>query len=221
MISRRQFLAAPVLIGTFCSTFAKHALASTNLSPGQLLITGFRGTGQADPEVKQLHRMIENGDIAGVILLKRNIVSPEQLLELTSSLQAASPDLPVIVSIDQEGGQVSRLGAYNGFSPWVSASELAASGRSNEEVFDYYAERSWEMAAAGINLNFGPVVDLNMNPFNPIIGSIGRTFGRNVEEVVRFAELFISAHQSAGIKTCLKHFPGHGSSFSDKLLVDA
>ncbi len=215
MINRRLFLAAPALIAASSSSIASFARAEPSPNPGQCVITGFRGTRPSDPEVSQLLRMIENESIAGVILLGRNIASPEQLLELTTLLQSASPSLPVIVAVDQEGGQVSRLGQQNGFLPWESAAELAVSGRSDEEVFDYYFERSQEMAATGINLNLGPVVDLNVNPFNPIIGSVGRAFGRDVEVVVRFAELFINAHRSAGVMTCLKHFPGHGSSFSD------
>jgi beta-N-acetylhexosaminidase len=77
------------------------------------------------------------------------------------------------------------------------------------------------MVEVGINLNFGPVVDINANPFNPIIGSIGRSYGTDVDTVIHFAELFIQAHRSAGMKTSLKHFPGHGSSTEDSHLGSA
>ncbi len=194
------------------------ALGATGLNPGQMIITGFRGTKPSDPEVVETCRLIERGDISGVMLMKRNIESPKQLRELTDALHAASSDLPIIVSIDQEGGQVTRLGSYSDFLPWKSAADIAHSGWSDDQIFEYYAERVREMAGVGINLNFGPVVDLNVNPQNPIVGAKDRSYGRSVDDVVRFAEVFILAHRAAGVKTCLKHFPGHGSSFSDSHL---
>lgn len=215
MMKRREFLSfagAMGVIGTCGSSFAQENKSS---QVGQLLITGFRGTSISDPEVEQVRRYIEGGQVAGVLLLERNIESPEQLHRLTSALQSTAPDNPIIISVDQEGGSVARLGKNNGFSDWISAANLATSGRNNREILEYYTERASELRATGINLNFGPVVDLNVNPYNPIIGSKGRSFGRQVEEVVRFAELFVLAHRSAGVKTCLKHFPGHGSSFED------
>ncbi|MDW3118599.1 MAG: glycoside hydrolase family 3 N-terminal domain-containing protein [Roseovarius pacificus] len=215
MINRRDFVAASAVWGLWgrgAKAFSDEVASS---DVGQILITGFRGTTPSDAEVDKVRRLIEDGYVAGVILLRRNIRSPEQLLRLTSSLQSASADYPAIIAIDQEGGEVTRLGAQNGFTSWMSAAEMAGSGRSNEEILNYYEERANELASVGINLNFGPVVDLNINPFNPIIGSKGRTYGRHVEDVVRFAELFIRAHRSKGVKTCLKHFPGHGSSIAD------
>lgn len=215
MINRRKFIAATGFLGFLgigSPTFAGRNLR--NLT-GQLLVTGFRGTQPSDPEVDQLRRYIEQGVVAGVMLLGRNIVSPEQLHRLNSSLQSAASELPVIICIDQEGGQVTRLGSYNGFMPWMSAADMAISGRNDKDVLAYYAQRADELSAVGVNLNLAPVVDLNVNPFNPVIGSKGRAFGRHVSDVVRFAELFIRAHRTAGVRTCLKHFPGHGSSFDD------
>lgn len=215
MISRRGFLFAQASFCSFGASFPSFAHGGLHSSPGQLLISGFRGTSSAEPEVDQVRRYIERGDVAGVMLLRRNIKSPEQLRSLTSSLQEASPDLPIIISVDQEGGHVTRLGGYNGFKSWMSAAELSRSGRSREEIMAYYTERAQELAKVGVNLNLGPVVDLNVNPFNPVIGAKGRAFGRSAEEVTRFAELFILSHRSVGVRTCLKHFPGHGSSFED------
>ncbi len=215
MISRRGFVLSQASFCIFGGGLASSAHGGPHSFPGQLLISGFRGTIPADPEVDQVRRHIERGDVAGIMLLKRNIKSPEQLYRLTSSLQEASPDLPIIISIDQEGGHVTRVGPYNGFMSWMSAETLSKSGRSSEEILGYYTERARELAEVGVNLNLGPVVDLNVNPFNPIIGSKGRAFGRSVDDVLRFAELFIQAHRSVGVKTCLKHFPGHGSSFED------
>lgn len=181
---------------------------------GQLVVTGFRGTTASDPDVEIVRNLLERGSIGGVILLRRNITSPDQLRRLTDALRASSETTPII-SIDQEGGKVTRVGSYNGFSDWTSAAALARSGRSNAEILAYYRARATELSLSGINLNYGPVVDLNVNPSNPIIGALGRSYGERVDQVVRFAELFIHAHRDAGIKTCLKHFPGHGSSHTD------
>ena len=150
-----------------------------------------------------------------MLLLRRNIVSPEQLLQLTHAMrQATNPEVPII-AIDQEGGMVARLDATNGFSPWPSASEVASQDLSDEELYDLYAARAREMAFVGINLNLGPVLDLNVNPRNPIIGALGRSYGHDPEAVARYAAAFIRAHRTAGVLTCAKHYPGHGSSTTD------
>lgn len=215
MISRRMFCMSQATVGLFCAYSASLAMGSTSPNPGELLITGFRGTNPSDPEVEMVRRLLEKRLVAGVMLLRRNIESPEQLSRLSSSLHAASPDLPPIISIDQEGGSVTRLGSYNGFKSWQSAASIAQSGRNTAEIREYYSARAAEMSTVGINLNFGPVVDLNVNPSNPIIGSKGRSYGRDVDDVVDMAEAFVIGHRISGVKTCLKHFPGHGSSRAD------
>lgn len=215
MIDRRSFLASTATWGLLSSGAKAFTRETASSDVGQLLITGFRGTTPSDAEVDKVRRFIADGYVAGVILLRRNIRSPEQLLRLTSSLQSASANHPAVIAVDQEGGEITRLGPQNGFMSWMSAAEMAGSGRNNEEIIRYYEDRANELASVGVNLNLGPVIDLNINPFNPIIGSKGRTYGRHVEDVLRFAELFIRAHRSNGVKTCLKHFPGHGSSVSD------
>jgi beta-N-acetylhexosaminidase len=185
---------------------------------GQMLVTGFRGISTGDPEVDVVRRYLSEGTVAGVLLLKRNVVSPEQLATLTHALKEATPGPVPIIAIDQEGGRVARLDATNGFRTWMSAAEVAASGMGQQDILAYYAERAQEMSAAGINLNLAPAVDLNVNPFNPVIGRLGRSYGQSAEVVVRAAGLFIKAHHSAGIFTSLKHFPGHGSSVTDSHL---
>jgi beta-N-acetylhexosaminidase len=215
MIDRRTFLAGHVALGIAGILSPSYARARSRSSSGQLLISGFRGTRRSDPEVDTVRRYIQQGEVAGVMLLRRNIRSPEQLEQLVSAFREAAPKLRPIISIDQEGGAVARVGAHNGFKNWGSAADIAQSGRSNDEIIEYYSVRARELSEVGVNLNFGPVVDLNLNPFNPIIGSKGRSYGSDVETVIRFAELFVRAHRSAGVKTCLKHFPGHGSSTED------
>lgn len=212
---RRTFLTSPFAVGIANLATPSFADDLPQVDLGHLLISGFRGTEASDPEVDQVRRYIEDGTIAGVLLLKRNIRSPDQLERLTTVLREASPDRPPIISIDQEGGAVARLGPNNGFSEWMSAANLAYLDLGDDEILEYYRLRAQEMAAVGINLNYGPVVDLNVNPNNPIIGSLGRSYGERTETVVRFAEIFVRAHRLAGVRTCLKHFPGHGSSMTD------
>lgn len=214
MLSRRSVIALPLVFGIAGITPAR-TYAKPRSALGGMIISGFRGTEVTDPEVDQVRRYIENGVVAGVILLKRNIKSPDQLRKLTASIRDASPDLSPIISIDQEGGKVARLEQADGFLPWMSASDLAHSNFDEAEIESYYAKRAAEMASLGINLNFGPVVDLNVNPRNPIIGAIGRSYGATAELVSGYASAFVQAHRKAGVMTCLKHFPGHGSSNTD------
>lgn len=207
---RRSFL-----VGGLAAGLAAPLAAVTTNDFGRMLITGFRGTRPGDPEVDAVRRYLSQGAAAGVILLGRNLISPEQVAALTRALREATPGPPPIISIDQEGGRVARLAATNGFRPWMSAAAVAASGMNEEEIIAYYVERARELSIVGINLNLAPVVDLNLNPFNPIIGRLGRSYGRTIEAVVRHAGLFIRAHHAEGVLTALKHFPGHGSATAD------
>lgn len=209
-MNRRNFLLASLAATLPTATFGKSSLAM-----GQLLITGFRGTKPGDPEVDKVRGYLETGACAGVILLRRNCTSPEQVTRLVSSFREAAGSFTPIVSIDQEGGRVARLDAGNGFFDWMSARDIVTSGMSDAEIRAYWAERAWQLKKVGINLNFAPVVDLDINPANPIIGKLGRSFGKNPARVAQLAELFIVAHRSAGVMTSLKHFPGHGSSTTD------
>lgn len=183
--------------------------------PGKMLVTGFRGTKPGDPEVERVAKFLDAGLCAGVILLRRNCTSPEQISRLSRSFRDAAGELAPIISIDQEGGKVARLGSDNGFLDWMSARAIVKSGMSDEEIRTYWTERAWQLSEVGINVNFAPVVDLDINPDNPIIAQLGRSFGSDPDQVSRMAAVFITAHKAAGIKTSLKHFPGHGSSATD------
>lgn len=209
-MDRRSFLSAASL-----ALLPSPIGASSPLSPGQLLITGFRGTEAGDPEVDQVCRFLEAGVCAGVILLRRNCTSPDQVSRLSRTLRDAAGGLAPVISVDQEGGRVARLDKSNGFFDWMSADSITKSGMSDEDIQAYWTERAWQLSQVGINLNFAPVVDLAVNSENPIIGKLGRAYGSDPLQVSRMAKLFSSAHRSAGVKTSLKHFPGHGSSTSD------
>ena len=218
MFNRRRFLANTIAATGMLADSLSIASAEAFTEAAKLIITGFRGTTTSDPEVRSILRYLEADQIAGVLLLKRNIVSPEQVLKLSLAFREASARVPII-AIDQEGGSIARLDASNGFSDWMSAAEMSSSDMTDEEIFEYYLVRAREMMSVGINLNFGPVLDLNVNPLNPIIGMFGRSFGKTSATVVRLASTFVQVHRAVGIMTCAKHFPGHGSSVSDSHLA--
>lgn len=180
------------------------------------MVVGFRGSELADaPWVRTA--LAESG-LGGVILFdrdqltdgSRNVLSPAQVKRLTRDLRSAAPGRTIIVSVDEEGGVVTRLGPSHGF-PAV-ASE-AAIGTSSASV-----TRSWARAIAttlatyGFDLNFAPVVDLDVNPDSPAIGALDRSFSADPDVVVAKATIEIDAHRAAGVRTTLKHFPGIGSS---------
>jgi beta-N-acetylhexosaminidase len=190
---------------------------------GQLLMVGFRGleAGGRSP----IARDIGAGRVGGVVLFdrdlalasaERNIRSPRQVQRLISSLQRAAA-VPLLVAVDQEGGQVARLKKKFGFPATVSARSLGEAD-DPQLTFRHAAATAAVLAAAGFNLNFAPLVDLDVNPDNPIIGRFARSFSADTEVVVRHARAVVEAHRAGGIRCCLKHFPGHGSSRGDSHL---
>ncbi len=187
---------------------------------GQMLLVGFRGIvlDEENPVFEDLTRH----HVGSVILFDydvpagqqgRNIVSPVQLQRLTSELQSAASH-PLFISIDQEGGQVNRLKPDYGFPPSPSHHQL---GESDDLQFTY--EQASKIAEtlrqSGINLNFAPCVDVNINPENPIIAARERSFSDDPQKVALHAEAFLRAHLEQNISGCPKHFPGHGSSEKD------
>jgi len=145
-----------------------------------------------------------------------NIHSPRQLAELTGQIKTLAPKLPLI-AVDQEGGQVARLNPARGFPATVSAREM---GEVNSVSFTHRnaSAMAGVLRTAGINLNLAPVVDLNINRRNPVIGALGRSFSHDPAVVTAHALDFIRAHREHGVLCCLKHFPGHGSSSQDSHL---
>jgi len=187
---------------------------------GRMFMVGFNGT-----VVGKDHwvvRAIRKEHLGGVILFDRNvdgsvqnISSPAQLLELTGALRKYGKGR-LLISVDQEGGQVCRLKGRDGFPETVSAKILA--GYDEQEAFITAEEMAATLAEYGITFNLGPVVDLDLNPANPIIGRYERSFSGDPERVVRYARIVIQAHHRHGIGCCLKHFPGHGSAGADSHL---
>jgi beta-N-acetylhexosaminidase len=145
-------------------------------------------------------------------LCPRNIISPDQLKNLTSSLQSYRKNC-LLIAVDQEGGLVSRLGPAAGFPETESPKAL---GEKNDLAVTANAAKTTaqELRRSGINLNLAPVVDLSLNP-EGLIARNGRSFGSDPNRVYRHAIAFISAHRQQGILTTLKHFPGKGSAGGD------
>lgn len=189
----------------------------------QMLLVGFRGTtlDEANPIVSA----IRDHGVGGVVLFDydvvlrsygRNVTSPAQLRALDASLRTLSR-VPLFVAVDQEGGRVARLKPSCGFPATVSAQAL---GDANSlGTTRMYANGIAEtLVDNGLNTDFAPVVDLNVNPDNPAIGRLGRSFSADPAVVVRHASELVSAFDRVGVLSCLKHFPGHGSSTADSHL---
>ena len=191
---------------------------------GQMIMVGFSGYRITDSDVIGVRDQLADGAIGGVVLYPENIGLPDQLRALTAFLRHARPTPVPFIAVDQEGGLVQRLTRQNGHLYIPSAWKVGRnpSFSDPESAVRLYAGMAKDLAEAGFNLNFGPVVDLNLNPDNPVIGQRERSFGADPNTVTQLARAFIVAHRDAGIVTVTKHFPGHGSSRADshKTLAD-
>lgn len=187
---------------------------------GQLIIAGFRGT-QAGPD-SPIATFIQDFNLAGVILYdedleigglgSRNIQSPEQLTLLTQDLQSYSAN-PLLITIDQEGGQVNRLKSDYGFPecpPWQQF------GKFNSELMTrQYAQILGEtLNGCGINVNIAPVLDLDYGE-ETVIGKSKRGLSQDPSTVVTHSKILLSEMKKSGIISCGKHFPGQGSASGD------
>jgi len=189
---------------------------------GQMLMVGFRGTElQGNPFLRTLRDL----NLGGVILFDRdvptqspirNIVSPQQVQILIAQLQTLS-EVRLLIAIDQEGGRIARLKARHGFSTTPSQAEL---GRLDDEKETRSSAREVGelLVDLGINVNFAPVLDLAVNPDNPIIAALERSYGADADLVERHARWTIEEFHRAGLLSAVKHFPGHGASKEDSHL---
>ena len=180
---------------------------------GQLLVVSYSGTNPDSAGVKVAAQALRRSEIGGVLTFRHNIESAEATRAVNNLFADANPVLPALIGIDQEGGAVRRVKESEG-APNTPSAEDVAKG-SLEEAYETYREMAENLADLGFTVNFGPVVDLAVNPTNPVIARYGRSFGAAPEDVVGYAETFIEAHEAAGVATSLKHFPGHGSSRAD------
>jgi beta-N-acetylhexosaminidase len=177
-----------------------------------MILIGFP---KADVDAEVL-REIRQGKVGSIIIFEKNIPAKNSfnaLKKITWTYQHAAP-IPLFISIDQEGGRVNRLKDKYGFPRSITAAAMAKSP-SLDSVRFYSESTASTLAGLGINVNFGPVVDLASNPDNPIIAKFGRAFSANEDSVALMAKEVIKAHRKYGVITSLKHFPGHGSSKAD------
>ncbi len=176
---------------------------------GQRLCTGFPGT-QLDSD---FIRHVRENKIGNVILFGHNILGREQLHRLCADIQTLvmeSTGYPAFIAIDQEGGPVSRL--PEGTAVFPSAMAVAATG-DPDNAYQAGLMTGTELKALGVNVNLAPVMDINTNPLNPVIGV--RSFGDTPDVVGAYGSQMIRGLMDAGILCAAKHFPGHGDTAVD------
>ncbi|MDD3386364.1 MAG: beta-N-acetylhexosaminidase [Candidatus Pacebacteria bacterium] len=213
-----------IIISFLTNNYIKERNKENNLKEkmGQMLIIGFRGT-EANNN-SYIIKTIKELNIGGVILfdrdnpskgeIQRNIINVEQTKKLITNIKNSSSD--IFISIDAEGGYVNRLKTKYGFENIPSAEELGK--LSAEEVKSHSLSLGKTLKNIGINMDFAPVVDVNINPNNPVIGYLERSFSNNPETVYEYSSFFIEGLHENNIISAIKHFPGHGSSENDSHL---
>lgn len=227
----RKITALIAFFALCLSAYAAVDYNNTNLRNkiSQMIIIGFDGTKLEKNSA--LYDDLANERISGVILFSnspkdsksiKNVKNPKQLKKLISDIKAASKS-KLFISIDEEGGKISRLPQERGFrAQTLSYKEL---GDKNDEMTTYLEAKKIAMTLKdlGINLNFAPCIDLALNPNSDVIFKAERSFSDDPQKVIKHANAYILAHNQYGILTALKHFPGHGSASGDSHLgfVDA
>ena len=164
---------------------------------------------------KEDKHLIANKNIGGIIFFSRNFISLEQIQNLIIEIKSVKEN--ILFAVDQEGGRVQRFTGE--FSKLPSLQEIYKYSKENNDP-DFCKEIAWltssELIAAGIDINFAPVVDLNEGS-SMIIGD--RSFSSNSDDVIKFAENYIEGMHQAGMKATAKHFPGHGGVVEDSHMV--
>jgi beta-N-acetylhexosaminidase len=178
---------------------------------GQVLVAGFEGT-EAPGE---LLRRCATGELGGIILFRRNLGSVHHSSALIAQFVDRSPsDLPLLVAVDQEGGRVARLGPpVLQLPPMRQLAALEDPGFTRRAA----ALLGRQLAALGFTMDLAPVLDVDTNPQNPVIGD--RSFGSDPARVIEQALAFAEGLQQGGVLTCGKHFPGHGDTELDSHLA--
>lgn len=175
---------------------------------GQLIIAGFEGTELNDEVVK----LVDEYKVGGFILFSRNILDENQTIKLLNDIKDLNSknNIPLFLSIDEEGGRVSRLP-----KSYVKLPEAAVFGKKNNKALSYELGKilGERVKALGFNMDFSPVLDINSNPKNPVIGN--RAFGSNVETVVENGIEAMLGIKETNVISVVKHFPGHGDTSID------
>jgi beta-N-acetylhexosaminidase len=196
------------LIFTILTAIIFSPLAQCNpLNPGQMIITGFKGTSIKDPQIIELKTLIDQKAIGGVIFFKRNIENKSQLTRL---IQYLSKDTPIFVAIDHEGGIVNRL-THPSFNLKTPSPELFCK-LSKEKQRDFASQISKTLKEVGINVNLGGVVDVAPLIYPSSICKYKRCFSDSQELITACTSELFNAHKNEQLFFALKHFPGHGST---------
>ncbi|MGO4538516.1 beta-N-acetylhexosaminidase [Paenibacillus sp. 2TAB19] len=178
---------------------------------GQMIIIGLEGT-KAD---KEAIKMIKENKIGGFILFKDNMSSADQIISLLNALKSEneSNKVPLWLSVDQEGGKVNRLP-----KSFVAIPTAKSIGAADNDSYTQAVSQATGLAlkSLGFNMDFAPVLDINSNPNNPVIGS--RSFGSNADSVIRHGIGTMEGLRSNQIAAVVKHFPGHGDTSVDSHL---
>jgi len=175
---------------------------------GNLFIVGFKGTELTLELAAQLREL----NPAGIIYFADNILSAEQVRKLNHDLRDLLGE-DLLISVDQEGGRVQRLRAVT--TPLASLRELGALG--DTAIKEHARLMCTELRDLGFNYNYAPCADLDTNPANPVIGE--RSLGADPKQVSRQVALLVQEYKRYGIKSCAKHFPGHGDTDLDSHLA--
>lgn len=174
---------------------------------GQLLMIGFGGT-TVTPHSRH---WLKDRRVGGVALFSRNIVDLEQTARFTRELQAQTEGhIPIFIALDQEGGNVVRVKDGAMLLPGNMAL-----GATRSPTLAYVAGQSLaiDLRLLGFNMNLAPVLDVNSNPKNPVIGI--RSYGERADLVAQLGSWYVRGQQEMGVVAVAKHFPGHGDTYSD------
>lgn len=230
-----RFLITLVFIAMFVGVY-HFSSPSVEVMAGQMIMTGFHGDGTNlnDENFNAIQEQIIRGQIGGVILFdvdisgllatgmditeakkqifSSNIKNPEQIKKLTQQLQSIAPK-KLFIAIDQEGGEIQRLKPEHGFAPIPSHKELAMG--DVKTTYETAYDLGQRLSKLGINVDFAPLLDVDVNPESPAIGAKNRSFSPDPEIVTEFANAFANGLKDAKIIYSYKHFPGHGSATGD------
>ena len=203
---------------------------------GQMIMTGFHGDGtdETDENFIAVTEQIKSGQIGGVILFdidlsglmakgmtaaqakkqifSSNIKNMDQVKKLNEQLQSIAPK-KLLIAIDQEGGNVQRLKLEHGFKSTPSAKELGKG--DTKTTYEIAYDLGTRLGNLGFNVDFAPLLDVDVNPKSPAIGAKDRSFSANPDIVTQHAGTFARGLEDAKIAYSFKHFPGHGSAGND------
>jgi beta-N-acetylhexosaminidase len=179
---------------------------------GQMIAIGFEGENPNDEGAIRVISQIKKGEIGSAVIYAKNVKDPTRLRFFLETLRASIGNNPPLwIMIDQEGGIITRLNSKKGFSDYPTAAKIGEG--SLDTAYATYRDLACELKGYAINFNLAPVVDLARD--QNVISNDKRSFGSDPVKVAKYAERFIKAHDSCGVLTTLKHFPGHGSSKND------